>query len=381
MPPRESELQTRARQFVEDEVMPNASAWEREGAPPKSLHERVADRGLTLLLLGPEDGGPGAGVLDVARVAEEFGAGGLSFALPLLAHNYVAWSIADFGSNELKQDYLPAMLGGKRVGIFSLTEPQSGSDATRLQTLAEKTVDGWRLTGEKAWVTRARDADFFAVYAQTKPGSGAKGIAQFLIPGDTPGLVRESDYEMLGGNPVGMGSLRLEGAVIPPSHMLAPPGEGLRYALKAIDWARAYVAAICVGMLRRSLEEAIAYTLERRMFGQTTAEFQAVQFVFAEAETDLVASREVTDAALRALDAGEPDGTVLAAHAKKFATRAALDRIGQCMQMMGANGMKHDFSLSRHFIAAKMTQYLDGATEVQNVVIARSLMRRQGTHS
>ncbi|MCH9671428.1 MAG: acyl-CoA dehydrogenase family protein [Gammaproteobacteria bacterium] len=372
------DLQGIARNFVEEEVLSHAARWERTGTFPSELHQRAGSLGLTLLLLGAEHGGPEADAVVAGRVAEELGAGSFSFALPLLAHNYVAWSIADFASESIKRDYLPKMLSGELTGIFSLTEPQSGSDATALQTFAERTADGWVISGEKSWVSLANDADFFAIYAQTERGAGAKGIAQFLVPGNSAGLQRLPAYEMLGGNAVGMGGLDFKQVVVPESHMLAPPGHGLRYALTAIDWARTYVAAICCGMLRQSLEEAIAYVAQRKMFGQTTAQFQAVQFVLADAATDLEAARHLTDAALRALSAEQADASVMAAHAKKFATRCTLERIGQCMQMMGANGMKDEHSLGRHFVASKMAQYLDGATEIQNVVISRALLRPHG---
>lgn len=374
---KEQQLIDNARSFAKHHIRPNAAQWEKEGRFPSELQPLAAEQGLTLLLLPQDVGGPGVGNLAIARVAEELAAGSLTFALPLIAHNYVAWSIAFNGSPEQKERYLPGMQQGTMTGIFSLTEPGAGSDAAAIATVARKTDTGWALSGEKSWVTQAHLGDFFIVYAQTEPGTGSKGIALFLIDGGADGVERLPPYDMIGGNALGLSNLKFTETPVPAENMLVPPGEGLKFALRAIDFARAFVASMACGMLRDGLEEAMAYVVQRPAFGRHVADFQGIQWMLADVATDLEAARLLADHAVVALQNGS-GGTLAAAHAKKFATRAALSGLSTCMQVMGANGMKAEHSLGRHFIHAKMSQYLDGATEIQNVVISRAMMKPFG---
>lgn len=361
-----------ARRFCREVILPHEPEWEAAGRVPAEAHRAAAKAGLSLVLLPAEAGGHPLGMRAVAELTEELAYGGLALTLPLLAHNYVAWSIADFGSDALRRRYLPDMLAGETLGVFSLTEPHAGSDAAALRTHARRVGSDWHLDGEKAWVCRVQDADFFIVYAQTEPGSGSRGIALFLVPGDTPGLERGAPYELLGGHAIGLGPLRLRDCRLPADALLAPPGRGLGYALRAIDVARASVSAMCCGLLRRALDVARDYVGGRAAFGQHLADFQGVQWTLADVSTDLEAARLLARHAFDAVGEGRA-GTVPAAHAKKFAARAAFRGVSDCMQVMGAEGMKREHPLALHLAYAKMANYVDGATEIQNVVLSRAL--------
>ena len=181
-------------------------------------------------------------------------------------------------------------------------------------------------------------------------------------------------FELFAGHAFGMGGFRMREVRLGSDALLVPPGKGLHAALAAIDVARATVASMCCGLLARGIEEAVSYTGERQLFGQRVADFQGIQWMLADAATDLEASRALAERALAALEAGRA-GSIPAAHAKKFATRVALARLVDCMQVMGANGAKRERAASRHLGYAKLAQYLDGATEIQNVVISRDLFR------
>ena len=374
----EQHLIETARQFAQTHIRPNAATWERERRFPKDLHKLAAQQGLTLGLLPPEHGGSGISYLAVGRIAEELAAGCLSFALPLVAHNYVAWSIAFKGTPEQRARYLPPMLKGELMGNFSLTEPGAGSDAAAISTVARKTDKGWALTGRKAWCTLGSEADFFIVYAQTEPGSGARGISLFLVDGAAPGLEREPAYDLIGGHALRLSGLSFTDTPVPAENLLVGPGEGLKFALYAIDYARAYVASMVCGMLRSGLEEALDYVAARPAFGRHVADFQGVQWMLADVATNLEAARLLADHAIATLQRDDGTGTVAAAHAKKFATRVALEGLSACMQVMGANGMKAEHSVGRHFACAKMAQFLDGTTEIQNVVISRAMLKPYG---
>lgn len=366
-----------AQRFTKKEVLPEAAAWERKGRLPKSALRAVSKAGFGLVLLPAAHGGPGLRYLVAARIEEEIAAGSLSLALPLFAHNYVGWSIAEHGTPAQRKAYLPKMLKGESLGIFCLTEPQSGSDAAAITTTAERKGKGWRISGEKSWITMAGQADFYIVYAQTQPGSGAKGIALFLVDGKTKGIEVVPPYDMLGGNALGMAGVRFKNCTVPEDCMLIPPGKGLQAAFAAIDVARASVASMCCGLLRAGLEEATAYVAKRQAFGGPVARFQGVQWMLADVATNLEAARLLADKAWMDLEQGGR-ASAAAAHAKKFATRVALSGLADCMQVMGANGMKDDYVVGRHLVAAKMAQYLDGATEIQNVVISRDLFGPYG---
>ncbi len=370
----EARLIESAEQFAAEALAPYAEEWERRGAvPDAALHLAAAKAGLTLLMNDPPHG-PGRVRFPVAgRVAEVLAEACMPFALVALAHNYVAWALRGAPSDSVRAKYLPAMYAGETIGVFCLTEPQGGSDAANIQTSARKVGDQWVLQGEKAWIMRAASADFFGVYAQTEPGSGARGMAMFAVDADAAGVERFG-FDLFAGRAFGMGGFRLHDVAVDESALLVPPGEGLRSALAAIDVARATVASMCCGLLRRGVDEAVTYTQSRNAFGQTIADFQGIQWMLADAATDLEAARALADRALEALEAKQ-NGSVLAAHAKKFASRMALSRLADCMQVMGANGAKSETASSRHLGYAKLAQYLDGATEIQNVVISRNLFR------
>ena len=199
-----------------------------------------------------------------------------------------------------------------------------------------------------------------------------RGIASFLVEADHPGVERLAAYELMGGHAMGTGGFRFTDCRIGGDALFRDPGVGFKEAMRGINVARTGVSALCCGMLRAGLHTALAYATERRAFGQPTIEFQGLQWMLADVATDLEAARLLTLAAARAIDDG--DGVVAASHAKKFATRVALKGIADCMQVMGAAGYKADHPLGRHLACAKMAHYLDGTTEIQNLVIARDLV-------
>ena len=363
-----------ARAFAADVVAPNAAQWEASRTVPRDALGQAAAAGLCGLIVPVELGGRGLGATATARVMQELAAADMAFAFSLVVHNNLAGNIARNGTAAQAERYLSDMLSGQRFGAFLLTEPQGGSDAAAIETRAARDGDDWTVDGEKAWVTNAAVADILSVYAQTDPAAGWRGIACFLIAAEAPGVERLATYQLMGGHAMGTGGFRFTGTPVAGEDLLLPAGKAFRVALAGIDLARILVGAMCCGMLQAGLDCALDYAVKRRAFGQSTASFQGLQWMLADAATDLEASRLMTYDAARRLDAGA-DATVAAAHAKKFASRAALSRLADCMQAMGAAGFRADYPLARHLAGAKMAQFLDGTTEIQNVVIARSLLR------
>jgi len=374
---RERSLVERARGFAADRVAPFARQWEARREVPLDTLRAAAEAGLAGLLVPRSLGGQGLSASAAARLFEELAAVDMAFAFSLVVHNNLAANIAHNGSDEMIARRLPALLSAERIGAFCLTEPGAGSDAAAITTRATRDSQGWRLDGDKAWVTNGAVAGILSVYAQTDPAQGSRGIACLMVEGEAEGLSREPAYDLMGGHAMGTAGLRFAGCRVAEADLLLPPGRAFKAALGGINLARALVAAMCGGMLRASLETALDYASRRHAFGRPTASFQGLQWMLADVATELEASRLLSYRATALLDRGER-AVVEAAHAKKFATRAALKGISDCMQAMGAAGYKAEHPLGRHLACAKMAQFLDGTTEIQNVVIARALIAGRG---
>ena len=372
---REMDVVNAARAFARDVVEPNAGAWEAAGGVPREAFREAAARGLCRLTVPEAMGGHALGVPAVAMVVEALAAVCMASAFALTVHNNVARAIARYGSAAQQQRWLPGLSAGKRIGAFLLTEPQGGSDAAAIRTTARRDGNDWRLDGAKGWVSNGATADLLSVYAQTDASAGWRGIACFVVDAGAEGVIREPVYRLLGGHALGTGGFRFEGCRIGCDGLLVPPGEGFKAALAGVDFARITVAAMCCGMMGKSLEIALGHGAGRRAFGKSVLEHQAVQTLLADTATDLEAARLLTASAATVLEKATGDHALAAAHAKKFATRAALTRIADCMQAMGANGFRADYPLARHLTSAKMAHYLDGTTEIQNVVIGRAITR------
>ena len=378
MPPisdREMNVVNAARAFARDVVESNAGAWEEAGGVPRETFRDAAARGLCRLTVPESMHGHGLGMPAMALVVEALAATCMASAFAMTVHNNLARGITRYGSPPQMERWLPGLIAGEQIGAFLLTEPQGGSDAAAMTTTARRDGRGWRLDGAKAWVSNGATADLLSVYAPTDASAGWRGIACFIVEADAPGVIREPAYPLMGGHALGTGAFRFEGCRVSADDVLVGPGEGFKAALAGIDFARVTVAAMCCGMLGRSLEVAMEHGAGRRTFGKSVLEHQAVQSLLADAATDLEAARLLTAHAAAVLDDGTGRHTLAAAHAKKFATRVALSRIADCMQAMGANGLRTDYPLARHLTAAKMAQYLDGTTEIQNVVIGRAITR------
>jgi alkylation response protein AidB-like acyl-CoA dehydrogenase len=373
----ESNLVEIARTFAAEHITPYAADWELNRTVPVKTFREAARVGLTGVLVPKELGGRGASNIAAARVLEELAGACFAFTFSLWVHNNLLNAIARNGTPEQIARYVPAMLAGERIGAFCLTEPGAGSDAAAITTHAEESASGWRLSGEKAWVTNGTHADVFGVYAQTNPAQGWRGIASFLVSGDAPGLVREAAYTLLGGHAMGVTGLRLTDCLVPEADVLFGPGDGFKAAMRGITMARTFVGASCCGILTSSLKTALTYGAKRQAFGKPLLAFQGLQWELADVATDLEAARLLTYQAAAALDQGQ-EAIAEAAHAKKFASRVALTGVSQCMQAMGAEGLRTDTPLARHLATAKMTHYLDGATEIQNMVISRTLLKDYG---
>lgn len=363
----------RAQAWANDFVAPRAEAWETERRFAREAFDSAGQNRLTGLLVPSNDGGEDISVLGLARVLEEIAAVDFSIAFSLVCHNNLAGAVGRRPNGPLRDSVLPGLVEGSLVGAFLLTEPEVGSDAAAIAVAATNDGDEWLLNGEKAWVTNGTDADVLSVYAQTDSSLGHRGITTFLIDANTPGVTKTPGYELLGGHGLGANSIRFDNCRVSSESIFQPVGQGFRAAMEGIDLARVLVGAMCCGMLRTALTTASHYVRDRLAFGSRLADLQGVRFKLADVATDLEASRLLTYRAALTLQEGR-NGAVEAAHAKKFSTRVTETGIASCMQVMGASGAKRHHPLPRHLNAARLTHYVDGATEIQDVVISRSLL-------
>ena len=361
-----------AEAYARAEIEPYAASFEAQREQPRATLQKAV--GLTGLIVPESAGGHGAGPTTLARIAARLAAADLGIAFAIVVHNNLMGAVARFGSNGYHSEWLDRLASLDAIGAFLLTEANGGSDPARLQTTARKVAGGWQIDGTKAWVTNAVNADVLSVYAQTDPQASSRGIACLLVPADQHGVTRGEPYLMAGGHSLGAGGFEFDGCVVADDALLVPPGEGFRAAMQGIDLARAVVAAMSAGILGTCLDIAIERCKSRELFGQRLSDMQGMQWQLADVATDLHAIELLAYHATGLLDSGEP-ATVAAAHAKKFATRQLLAGVAQCMQAMGADGLLHDTPLARHYAAAKISQYIDGTTEIQNVVLSRALFR------
>ena len=363
----------RARDWAEAVVAPMAEVWEAERRFAAEAFQSAGQNNLTGLLVPSEDGGEQISVVGLARVLEEIAAVDFAVAFSLVCHKKLAGAVGRRAKGSLREKVLPGLVNGTSLGAFLLTEPNVGSDAAALTVTATEDGDEWVLNGEKAWATNGTDADVLSVYAHTDSSLGHRGLATFLVYANAPGVVKTPGYQMLGGHGLGANSILFDDCHVSAESLFVPAGEGFRAAMEGIDLARVLVGAMCCGMLRTALTTASGYARQRLAFGGRLADLQGVRFKLADVATDLEASRLLTYRAARTFQEGH-DAAVGAAHAKKFSTRVTESGIASCMQVMGANGARRDHPLPRHLAASRLTHYVDGATEIQDVVISRSLL-------
>jgi len=277
-------------------------------------------------------------------------------------HN-VAAKLAREAPAALAQRYLPELLAGRRLGCTALTEPTAGSDFAAIRSLATRTPQGWRIDGEKAWITNAAEADVVVLYTQTQAGSGGRGIACFVIDGRRDGFVREPAFALSGQHAIGTGGFSLRGYLASEQEMLQPPGRAFKSALGSINGARCYIAAMCNGMVGEALRVALDHGRTRHAFGQPLAAHQGWRWRLAEATTELAAARLLVAQAAAQVESGA-DAQLLAAQAKLFATRMAERQLPVLAQAMGAEGLRREHCFGRHLAGARVATFVDGSSEM-----------------
>ncbi len=372
----ECALLTRARTFRRKVVTPGAEAWERGESVVPAMREAAA-RDLLRLEVPEAFGGLGQRYLLKLAIAEDMSRADMAFTFAMVNTHNVAARLTQSAMTDERAHQVSQLMKAEIFGATALSEPGAGSDFAAIKTRAVKVDGGWKLNGEKGWITNATIADLFVTYAQTDPAAGWRGIACFLVDGRRDGFKRAAPYALMGGRAIGTGGFALHDYFVPDADVLSHAGEAFKLAMKSVNGARVYVAAMCAGMMAGSLATALAYTGARQIFGKAVVEHQGMRWVLGDVATDLEALRALTAKAGLLIDKGD-DAVMAAAHAKRFAGRVALARIGDCMQAMGAAGLREEYGLGRHVACAKIAAYTDGSTEIMQERIGAGLMASYG---
>jgi alkylation response protein AidB-like acyl-CoA dehydrogenase len=272
-----------------------------------------------------------------------------------------------------RERWLADTVAGRAMGAFAMTEPEAGSDAAGIATVARRTSDGWVLSGRKTFISNAGIADFYVVFASTDPAAGAKGLSCLVVPADTPGL-RFAGAQVL-SSPHPLGEIVFDECRVPADHLLGSEGRGLALGLRTLDRLRATVGAAACGMAARALDEALTHARARRQFGRPLADFQLVQEKLARMATDLAAARLLVYRAAASADAGAESVTLEAAMAKAFATEAAQRIVDDAVQILGGRGVLADHPVDRLYRSVRALRIYEGTTEIQHLIIAGQLLK------
>jgi butyryl-CoA dehydrogenase len=367
------EIQALTRDFAKAEIEPHAGEWDREQHFPRELYGQLSELGLMGVCIPEEYGGAGADFLSYVLVLEELSRADAGVGVTVAVHtSAVTLPILTFGTDEQRSRFVPPLARGEAIGAFALTEAESGSDAGSLRTRAEPAGDGWRISGTKQFISTAEYAGTFLLFARTdQQTASARGISAFIL--DAEHVRVTGREEKLGLNSSVTNSIAVEGAEVGRDRLLHEENRGFRVAMATLDGGRIGIAAQALGIAQAAYEAARAYALERRQFGRRIADFQAIQWKLADMATEIDAARLLVYRAAWLKQQGDPH-TEAGAKAKLFASEMARRQTGEAIQIFGGYGYTREFPVERHYRDAKITEIYEGTSEIQRLVIARSIL-------
>ena len=367
------EIQALARDFAREQIEPNAAEWDREHHFPRPVFAQLAELGLMGVCIPEEYGGAGADFLSYILVLEEISRADAGVGVTVAVHtSAVTLPILTFGTDEQRSRFVPPLARGEAIGAFALTEAESGSDAGSLRTSATPDGDGWRISGAKQWISTAAYAGTILLFARTDPDTpGPRGVSAFILDPEHVRITRTE--EKLGLNSSVTNDLVVEDAQVGRDRLLHEEGKGFRVAMATLDGGRIGIAAQALGIAQAAYDVARAYALERRQFGQRIANFQAIQWKLADMSTQIDAARLLVYRAAWRKQQGLSH-TEEGAKAKLFASETARRQTGEAIQILGGYGYTKEFPVERYYRDAKITEIYEGTSEIQRLVIARSIL-------
>ncbi|MBX6350619.1 MAG: acyl-CoA dehydrogenase family protein [Clostridia bacterium] len=373
--PSEKAIQEAAREFARRELVSGAMRRDEEASFPWPELRRLWDAGYLGFTIPERWGGAGADLLGHTLALVEIAKADAALAVLMEVHNTLhAAAVLRWGGEDLKDEVLPR-LARDRLGAFALTEPQAGSDAAAIETRAVQEGDLWRLTGQKAFITGAGEADYYVVFAQTDPARGHRGITAFEVPKDAPGLSFGPPQAKMGIRAAHTGAMFLDGVPVPDAWRLGAPGEGFRVALALLDQGRVGIAAQALGIAEAALEKAVEYAGRRVQFGRPIGHFQGIRWRLADLATEVEAARWLVYRAAWLL--GQPGRhTADVSKAKLFASQVAVKAALEAIQIHGGYGYMREYGVERLLRDAKITEIYEGTSEIHRLVVADELLGR-----
>jgi alkylation response protein AidB-like acyl-CoA dehydrogenase len=364
-------LRSTAAEFVDREVVPHRARWDRDELVDREIVPRLGELGFLGVTLPEEYGGTPVDSRSYCLLMEELGRGDSSIrGIVSVSLGLVAKSVAAYGTDEQRKEWLPGLAAGQTLACFGLTEPGTGSDAGNLTARAVPDGPDWLLTGEKVFITGTW-ADVALVFARTG-GEGPRGVTAFLVPTDAAGFEAREIKGKLGLRGQATASLHLDGVRVPDANRLGDPGTGFRVAMSALDKGRMSIAAGCVGIARGCLEAATAYATDRTQFGKPIAAHQLVQELLADTAVDVDAGRMLTWLAADLLDRGERM-SLAASKAKLFASEAAVRAANNCLQVFGGYGYVDEYPVGKYLRDARVMTLYEGTSQIQKLIIGRAV--------
>jgi butyryl-CoA dehydrogenase len=361
--------------FADREIKPHSSAWDKDDTFPRHVVEQLGELGFLGVAFPEKYGGGGADTLSQVLVVEGISRFDAGVGLSCAAHmSLSSGHIGMFASEAIKSHYLPDMLSAKKIGAWCLTEPESGSDAAAMRTKAVRAGDNYRIDGAKMFITNGGVADVYVVMAVTDGGAGRSGVSAFVVDRGTPGLSNGRKIEKLGLHSSDTAEVVFDNVTVPARNLIGELGAGYQQTLKVLEAGRIGIAGFAIGIARGAMEDAATYAKERRQFGKSIADFQAIQWMIADMATRIEASWLLMLRAAALKDRGQPFARE-ASMAKLYASETAMWTTTKAVQIFGGYGYVKDFPVERYMRDAKLSEIGEGTSEVQRMIIAKSLLR------
>lgn len=365
-----------ASQFAREKLMPMASQWDEQQIFPKAILREAGELGFLSLYTPEQAGGLGLSRLDASLIFEQLAMGCTSTTAFMTIHNMVTWMVGSFGTQQAIDTYCPKLTSGEWLGSYCLTEPNAGSDAAALTTSATKTDNGYVLNGAKVFISGAGETDVLVVMARTGD-KGAKGVSAFVVPADRAGISYGRKEPKMGWNSQPTRSISFDNVFVEAENRLGEEGQGFTFAMKGLDGGRINIATCSIGTAQQALNQSTQYLKERNQFGQSLAQFQALQFKLADMATELVAARQLVRLAASKLDNHHSEATAYCAMAKRYATDIGFAVCDQALQLYGGYGYIKEYPMERYFRDVRVHQILEGTNEIMRVIIARRLLQEE----
>lgn len=362
-----------AKQFSDQMLAPYAGEWDETQHFPKDVLRQAGELGFLSIYTPPEHGGLGLSRLDAAIIFEQLAMGCTATTAFMTIHNMATWMITSFAKQNVAEQFSADLVSGEKLASYCLTEPNAGSDAASLTTSAVREGDEFVLNGAKVFISGAGDTDVLVVMARSC-GEGAGGVSAFIVPADCEGISYGKKEAKMGWNCQPTRMITFENVRIPAEYLLGGEGEGFKFAMLGLDGGRINIATCSVGTAQQALNEAKQYMTERKQFGRSLAQFQALQFKLADMATELVAARQMVRLAAAKLDAQHAEKSAYCAMAKRFATDVGFKVCDQALQIHGGYGYIKEYPVERHFRDVRVHQILEGTNEIMRLIVARRLL-------